>query len=166
MKNKIKIILLLIFALNSCTQITDNEQNTGQIDLKNTILKIHENYVEGWKNSDEELVMSLFEDNAMIQPNSLKPKKGKAEMREFWFPKDGSVTTIDSFQTEILNLEFLDTLAVTTHHSYLDWDYVKDSTQFGMIQKGIVTTVYRKQKDDSWKIWRQMWTDIFGEVKK
>lgn len=51
------------------------------------------------------------------------------------------------------------------HESNINWNYEKDTTKFGMIQTGINTTIYRRQKDMKWKIWRSMWTDIFAKSK-
>jgi len=88
-----------------------------------------------------------------------------SKIREFWFPKDGSKTIINNYKTEIISLDIMDTLAISTHESLLDWTYKKDSISFGMLQKGINTTIYRRQLDYSWKIWRSMWTDINVERK-
>ncbi|MEZ4687788.1 MAG: DUF4440 domain-containing protein [Bacteroidia bacterium] len=125
--------------------------------------QLHSDYVDGWKAMDETRVMALLEDGARIQPNRMTPIEGKENIRDFWFPKDSSETIINRFETEIIHFTQKDSLAITTHTSLLDWDYKKDSLAFGMVQRGINTTVYRRQTDDSWKIWRSMWTDI--EVK-
>lgn len=129
------------------------------------IRKIHSDYVNGWLNSDEEGIMKLLVEDSRIQPNTLKPIDGKSEIRKFWFPKDSSKTIINNYKTEIISLDILDTLAISTHESVLDWTYKKDSISFGMFQKGINTTIYRRQIDNSWKIWRSMWTDIYVERK-
>jgi hypothetical protein len=94
----------------------------------------------------------------------MAPIEGKENIAGFWFPDDGSITEINNYVTKILSLTILDTIAVTTHSSILDWNYQKDSVRFGMIQTGINSTVYRKE-GDSWKIWRSMWTDIEAETK-
>ena len=129
------------------------------------IRQIHNQYVNGWLQADEEAVMGLLEENARIQPNRMKPIEGKSEIRMFWFPKDSSKTIINNYKTEIISLSIIDTLAISTHKSFLDWTFVKDTVTFGMLQKGINTTLYRKQSDNSWKIWRSMWTDIYVENK-
>ncbi|MEW7290520.1 YybH family protein [Aquimarina sp. 2304DJ70-9] len=160
-------VIILFFILSGCKQHTEVTEDTLLIkdNNKDAIHTIHDNYVNGWKNMNEEQIMSLFENNARIQPNSLKPIEGKEKIRSFWFPKDSSITTINAFETELLNLDIKDSLAITTHTTLLDWSYQKDTIQFGMTQKGINTTVYRKQKDASWKIWRKMWTDIYSKRK-
>ncbi|MBQ4821117.1 hypothetical protein [Aquimarina sp. MMG016] len=163
---KLKLALLFISIIGCKQDPNTNKDATDILDKnENAILAINMNYVAGWKNMNEEQIMSLFEDNARIQPNSLKPIEGKENIRSFWFPKDSSITIINTFKTELLNLDIKDSLAITTHTTLLDWTYKKDTIQFGMIQNGINTTIYRKQEDSSWKIWRKMWTDIYSKRK-
>lgn len=161
--------LVLCFCLCSFLLIThwacqSNQKKESSAALDGTeemaITQIHNDYVEGWKIMDKERIMSLFEDGARIQPNKLMPIEGKENLRAFWFPEDGSITTINDFTTKIIHLAVLDTLAITTHLSMLDWSYTQDTFSLGMIQHGVNTTVYRKQPDTGWKIWRSMWTDF------
>ncbi|MEX0290037.1 MAG: hypothetical protein AB3N14_13085 [Flavobacteriaceae bacterium] len=162
-RSKFKFTLLfLAFLAWSCEEKASTER---PVNAEEQIRQIHADYVNGWLAMDEEKVMGLLEENARIQPNRLKPIEGKAEIRKFWFPKDSSITKINAYKTEIISLNILDTLAVSTHTSLLDWTYQKDTLSFGMIQNGINTTVYRIQADKSWKIWRSMWTDISAEQK-
>ncbi|GAA4272655.1 hypothetical protein GCM10022258_19490 [Aquimarina gracilis] len=144
-----------------CTQNTKQEQTVTRNEDEKAIIDINQQYVEGWKNMNEEQILSLFEDNARIQPNSLKPIEKKENIRKFWFPKDSSITIIHDFKLELLSMTVQDTIAITTQDSFIDWSYQKDTLQLSMSQRGINTTVYRKQKDNSWKIWRKMWTDIY-----
>lgn len=153
--------LLSSLSILACKQLPKEETNTEETKIR----QIHKDYVNGWKNNNESQVMELLEDNAQIQPNMFNPIKGKENIRQFWFPKDSSVTTINEFSTEITYIEVMDTIALTTHHSVLDWNYQKDSIAFGMIQKGYNTTIYRKQPNSSWKIWRSMWTDLDAKTK-
>ena len=160
-KFSITLLFLVVFIWSCKKEITGQDATTHDQEIR----QIHKDYVNGWLEMDEEKVMGLLEANARIQPNRLKPIEGKAAIRAFWFPKDSSVTTIHDYKTEIISLNIMDTLAVSTHTSLLDWTYHKDSLSFGMIQKGISTTIYRKQTDNSWKIWRSMWSDIVAENK-
>ena len=152
----------LTFLGISCNK--HSAKNTSNAD-EMQIRAIHEAYVSSWLNADEQGVLELFEDNARIQPNTLKPIEGKSNIQKFWFPNDSSETTINDYRTKIISLDVMDTLALTTHESILDWTYEKDSIRFGMFQKGFSTTIYRKQADESWKIWRSMWTDVYVERK-
>ena len=160
MRSIIAILFLLMIGCQSKNAKKDKYSKD-----KEAIAGIHERYVEGWKNMNEEEIMSLFEDDSRIQPNTLAPVQGKVQIQAFWFPKDSSVTTIHKFDTHLIGIEVNDTIAVSTYNTYLDWSYQKDSTAFGMAQKDISTTLYRKQQDTTWAIWRQMWTDIYEKRK-
>ncbi len=157
--------LFLVQLAFSCTPSSNGSSAAEISEDERKIRQVHADYVEGWKSMDEQKLMSLLIEDSQIQPNRLTPIVGKENIREFWFPKDSSRTTINEFDTEIISLNILDTIAVTTHRSILDWDYQKDSTYFGMYQEGINTTIYQKQTSDSWKIWRSMWTDLLVKNK-
>ena len=163
-------ILLLLFTsgflLFSCTKSEKEPLESPYTSDQQAILQIHQQYIEGWKKMDKEMVLSIFEEGARIQPNRLQPIEGKENMAEFWFPDDGSKTIINIFETEVVDIKVKDTLAIISYTSLLDWDYEKDTTRFGMVQNGVNTAVLRKQKDQSWKVWRQMWTDIRQDMKE
>ncbi len=158
---KLTLGIILFLVAHGCNQNPKERSDAEGSDIESKIRQVHADYVEGWKNMDESKVMDLLEEDAQIQPNRFNPVIGKENIRAFWFPRDSSKTIINEFTTEIISLTVLDTIAVTTHSSILDWDYKKDSTNFGMYQKGFNTTIYRKQIDKSWKIWRSMWTDLY-----
>ena len=155
------IILLSVIGCTSESPISSEQPSDDVVQLR----ALHELYVDGWLENNEEQVMNLLEDNAMIQPNKMNPIIGKENIRDFWFPKDSSITIINTFDTEVVHLQLKDTIAIMTHTSYLDWDYKLDTISFGMIQQGINTTVYLRQADNQWKIWRSMWTDISATSK-
>ena len=151
--------LVLTSFLLACSNQENNpafEQNPD----KEAIIKIHDDYLDGWKKDDRSLILSLFEKNARIQPSSLTPVEGIENLKAFWFPDDGSSTTVNIFESELLGFDLRDSLAIATRQFYLDFDYAKDSFKMGRQQKGISTTIYRKQDNEQWKIWRKMWTDI------
>ena len=160
----LKVVTISILSTVLFCSCDNNKANEGAAD-EEAIRQVHDDYVRGWLKMDEEKVMNLLVENSRIQPNKLRPIEGKSEIRKFWFPDDGSKTIINNYKTEIVSLKVIDTLAISTHKSILDWTYQKDTVQFGMLQKGINTTVYKKQPDNSWKIWRSMWTDIYVEPK-
>ncbi len=163
MLHNFKKVILPIFAILFIASCDANKADDIVNAEEAKILKVHNDYVNGWLDMDEKKIMALLESNARIQPNTLKPIEGKPNIRQFWFPKDSSKTVINDYKTEIISLNIKDTLAISTHSSVLDWTYEKDTMSFGLLQKGINTTIYRKQKDKSWKIWRSMWTDIYAE---
>jgi ketosteroid isomerase-like protein len=88
------------------------------------------------------------------------PIEGIEAIRLFWFPEDGSVTTVHRYEAENLGARLFEDLGVTTEKTLLEWSYEKGDTRMGRIQEGVQTTVFRRQPDGGWKIWRKMWTDL------
>ena len=41
----------------------------------------------------------------------------------------------------------------------LDFSYDKKEFKMKRVQKGIDTSIYKRQKDGRWKIWRKAWID-------
>lgn len=151
---------ILLFLVTSCS----NDSVHRSVE-EETLTSIHRLYVNGWKEMNKEKVLSLFREDARIQPSGMPPFQGKKEIASFWFPDDGSVTTINQFDSDILSIDVFDTLATVTYTSYLDWSYKKDSTRISMAQNGFGTMILRKERDNRWKIWRQMWTDVSATKK-
>jgi ketosteroid isomerase-like protein len=146
---------LLCLALSLASLLSYSQSD---VDLK--IRKVNSDYVSSWLNNDKEGILSLFEKTAMLSPSGLRPVKGIKDIEQFWFPNDSSVTTIHTFTNEILNLSIDGDLAHSTQKTFLSWSYVKGGTTIKKDQWGIALTVYRRQADNSWKIWRQLWTDV------
>ena len=151
----INIRHLLIIAL-----LSPNTLLVSQITTEDTIRAIDQKYVNSWLVGDEEGVMGLFEENATINPNRLAPISGLDAIRQFWFPKDSSVTTIHNYTLVNLNISIDGSLAVSTSRSFLSWSYRKGTISMARDQSGYAMTVYRRQTDGQWKIWRRLWTDV------
>lgn len=124
---------------------------------------INQNYVSAWLSNDADKIMNLFEENASITPGGSGIYKGKDKIRSFWFPQDGSVTTIDKFSNDIVFLKHTGDVIVATTNSKLSWTYHKGDTSFGKDQEGYALTFYRRQSDGTWRIWKQIWSDVWSK---
>jgi uncharacterized protein (TIGR02246 family) len=132
---------------------------------ENAIRSINAAYVKAWLNNDEEKVMSLFEENGSITPSGVGHFKGHEKIRSFWFPKDSSTTVIDKFENKIIKLQFEKDVIVAFTNSLLSWHYEKGDVKMAKDQEGYAMTFYRRQKDGSWKIWKQVWSDVWAKDK-
>ncbi len=154
------VSVLFCFGIFSCTPPeTPLDKDEAANPERMAVLELQKEYEEGWLAMDEAKILAVFEEDASIQPGTLNPVQGKENLRAFWFPNDSSVTEILAFRTNLLTLKMVENHLVTTHETYLDWNYTKDSLHFGNIQKGVSTTIFRKQEDESWKMWKKIWTD-------
>jgi ketosteroid isomerase-like protein len=149
------IAILGCLVSTSCKNYTEAEKK---------ILAIQKTYVDGWLAYDSTQIMSVFEEEAIVHPPAQGPVIGRRKLTRFWFPQDSSKITIQDFTFTPVHLDMRDTIAVLTYDAFLDYVYAKDSTSISQSEKSIGTTIFRKQLDDSWKIWRQNWTNI--EIKR
>lgn len=141
------------------------EFTSAQEKDEQAIRELERRYAAAWMKMDEEGVMALFESEAMIVPASIGPQKGQEAIRAFWFPKDSSVTVIQRFDNQVLSVEVDGDLAQGTQKTFLSWSYTKGSLRMRRDQIGYALTIYRRQPNGQWKIWRRLWTDVWVEDK-
>jgi uncharacterized protein (TIGR02246 family) len=122
-------------------------------------------YVKAWLDNDEEKIISLFEENGSITPSGVGHFKGHEKIRSFWFPKDSSITVIDKFENKIIKLQFEQDVIVAFTNSLLTWHYEKGDFKMAKDQEGYALTFYRRQKNGTWKIWKQVWSDVWAKDK-
>ena len=160
------LIFLLFFCLYGCGQSSKKAALDAQSEKdKKEIKRMHRQYVDSWLKGDENGVLSLFAEDARIQPGSLDPIDSIGNIKKFWFPHDGSTTLILKFDTDVFCTKIDGDYAITTQKSFLDWTYNDDSTHMAVEQAGYAMTVYRRQSDGGWKIWRQKWSDVYSKEK-
>lgn len=126
------------------------------------IREINQAYVSAWLAGDEHGVLSLFEEGGSITPGGAGYFEGHEEIRSFWFPNDGSVTTIEEFTNEIVYLTHEDDVIVSCSNSILSWSWQLGEDRLAQDQEGYALTFYRRQDDGSWKIWKQIWSDVWS----
>lgn len=132
----------------------------------NTLKGIEDTYRTSWLKNDEEKILSLFTDDATLYPNGNAPVKGNAGMREFWFPKSDTVTTIESYKTSIEDVNGNGCYATVTGRNELVW---KMEDKSGAESKryssnNYFISVYVK-RDGEWKIFKRFWSGKLEEVK-
>lgn len=153
MRNILLIALVLTFA--SCTSekvFTDSDEQA--------INEIRRNYINGWLANDSETVLGLFSEDASITPSGLSPIKGIPEIELYWFPNDSSITTIHSYEIELLELVGSDSMAYSLERGVLNFSYEKGDFSMSKESTSHASTVYKKNQDGNWKIVSRMWTSL------
>lgn len=150
------ITLLILITLFSCGQNADiiSEQDKESID------EIRRNYINGWLAGDAETVLNLFEENATIVPSGMAPITGIDQIEAYWFPNDSSITTIHSYEVELIELSGSNGFAYSLEKGTLNFSYEK--AEFSMTTTSVshASTVYRKSENGEWKVISRMWTQL------
>jgi ketosteroid isomerase-like protein len=148
-------------ALAFCTILAALTMFSCQYSLKEKqILALNDQLVDGWLAYDSSKIMGAYEDFAMIQPDKYDAVTGKPFLKQMWFPTNGGNFKIRDFALDPIDISVNDTLGIITYRGLIDYEFTADSLRISKIEKSIGTALYRKQFDNSWKIWRQMWTNI------
>jgi histidine triad (HIT) family protein len=118
-------------------------------------------YHAAWLQNNEDSVMNTLTKDAVIMPQGLSPKKGMEDIRHFWFPKDGSKTTITRFDYVIEDFKVDVNSAFVRSSSILSFTYEKEGKKLIKDDlKQLHTTFLERQEDGSWKVNCKMWSNI------
>ena len=125
---------------------------------KKRVLTLPSRYVSGWLGADaENSVMALMATDAIILPaNGTEPKRGTAEIRGFWFPKNAPKFEILRLTMDPSDAMGCGPIAYIWGKQALEWK-MADKPQI-TVQGGTFLMVVRKLKGE-WKIQSYMWDD-------
>ena len=116
-----------------------------------------EAYVSAWLRDDTAGVLATLDTAAVFMPPGRLPITGHAAIRDFWWPRDGSRTTITSFEWNLDEVHGTGDFAYSRGVSTLDWTYTKDTSTSSSVTRSVNLTVYGRGDDGRWRILRQMW---------
>ncbi|CAN5348912.1 hypothetical protein BH09BAC6_BH09BAC6_27840 [soil metagenome] len=155
---KIVSLLFLINVLAGCY----NAPRSGGLNKNDemAVRKMIGDYNTAWLKSDSAAILNLFADTATLIPSGLKPIRGKKDIINFWWPKDGSITNIDKYKITLLEIGGTDDLAYTCENGKLSWSYENGSVKFSKAQESYEVTLFKKGHDGKWKIFKRIWTDL------
>lgn len=124
------------------------------------IEQLIKDYRSGWLSDDRQKLLELFADDATIIPSGLRPIQGKAAMAEFWWPQDGSTTTIQRYDIEVLKIDGDNHNGFVLENGKLSWSYHSGATTFSKTQESSEVTVLKKNASGVWHITERIWTDV------
>ncbi len=114
-------------------------------------------YVKAWLAGDTSGVLATLDSGAVLLPPGRLPLKGEREIRAFWWPNDGSRTSIKAFDWTLDEMVGAGELAFTRGMSTLEWRYVKDTVRVEQTTRSTNLTILARGADGRWRILRQMW---------
>lgn len=149
---------LLLVLLVSCTSAP--AENALSPDDMAEIRALTDAYVAGWLAGDPDAVMSTLAEDAILQPAGQEPIRGHDAIRAFWWPDDGSTTTILEYEVELQEIGGSGSHAFSRGRGVLSFRYEQGGTVSEATSEATSLTVYRRQTDGSWLIARRMWAAL------
>ena len=155
----IKSALVLMCAATlfvACSNSKPNDHSLAATDLQ-AINALHQAYVTAWLRNDTSGVLNTLARDAVLMPSGMRPIAGMAEIKNFWFPNDGSRTAITDFTTKIDEMNGSGDLAYIRGRSHLAFTYEKEGSKSALTNEGMFLTIVQRQADRTWRILQQMW---------
>lgn len=119
---------------------------------------IYEQYFAAWLRADSSALLAQMKPTATLMPPGLPPVLGLAAIRDYWFPKDGSRTTVTRFDFELDDLQVDGNLAYLRGHSTLSFTYEKGgqkTTKSNLVHQRLM--VLERQEDERWLVVCHVW---------
>jgi ketosteroid isomerase-like protein len=117
-------------------------------------------YVHAWLADDTAGVLATLNSSAVLLPPGQLPVTGNGAIRAFWWPADGSHTTITAFEWSVDELSGTPELAYTRGISSIAWRYEKDTVRSEQSTRNMSLTIFAPGADGQWRILRQMWGPV------
>lgn len=117
-------------------------------------------YVDAWLRDDSAAVLATLGPDVVLMPGGSHPLIGLDAAREFWWPDDGSRTTITTYTTTIDEIGGRGPLAYVRGTGALDFIYERDTVRIEQSSENMTLTIVRKGEDGVWRITHRMWASL------
>ena len=150
------LLLLSLGAVLACGENTNSGRGLTARDSSD-IEAVRAAYVQAWLADDTSAVLATLDTAAMLLPPGRLPLKGEREICAFWWPSDGSRTTITAFDWTLDEMVGTREMAFTRGISTVEWRYEKDTVRAQQTTRSTTLTILVRGTDGRWRILRQMW---------
>jgi ketosteroid isomerase-like protein len=113
--------------------------------------------VRAWLADDTAGVLATLDSAAVLLPPGRLPVSGQDAIRAYWWPTDGSRTTITQLDWNLEEVAGSPGLAFSRGMSTVSWRYQKDTVRSEQTSRSTNLTLFVQGTDGRWRILRQMW---------
>ena len=122
---------------------------------------LEENYRTAWLANDSAAVMATLDSGAVLMPAGMEPLVGDSAIRSFWWPDDGSETTITAYEITVDEVEGSGDLAYVRGRGHIEFTYVAPGGEASdLTSRAVHLSVARRGEDGEWRIARRAWSAL------
>ena len=122
---------------------------------------MEEAYRTGWLSNDSAAVMATLAPGAVLMPAGVPPLVGDSAIRSYWWPSDGSITTIDSYEIEVAEVEGSGDMAYLRGNGSLAFTYQDAEGEVShLTSRAAHLSIAHRADDGTWWITRRSWSAI------
>ncbi|HEX6315135.1 MAG TPA: nuclear transport factor 2 family protein [Gemmatimonadaceae bacterium] len=159
MRLNASILVTALFApvLTSCTA----RQIGASTNARAQVLALEEAYRRAWLANDSSAVMATLDRGAVLMPAGANPLVGDSAIRAYWWPADGSRSTITGYDIRVDEVDVTDHLAYLRGRSKLLFIYRDPAGSVSRVQSEAVhLSVARRDARGEWRIARRAWSSV------
>jgi ketosteroid isomerase-like protein len=151
------LLLTTLVALSACAP----PPTAFTADDEAAVRALEEAYCTGWLSNDSAVVMATLAPGAVLMPAGVPPLVGDSAIRRYWWPGDGSVTTIDSCEIQVAEVEGSGDMAYLRGTGSLAFTYQDAEGEVSQLTSYAVHLSVAERADDGrWWITRRSWSAI------
>lgn len=118
-------------------------------------------FVRGWLRNDTAAVLSVFASDAVLVPPGHPPVVGRAAIKAFWWPADGSRTRITSFTRAMDDIGGGGgDLALARGTAVVSWESEKAGQTTRQTTRSAEMLLLARNGGGQWRVIRQMWRPV------
>lgn len=151
------VLFAVALALSSC----DPAQVGFTAADDQAVRTLEEAYRTGWLANDRSAVLATLASDAVLMPAGVEPLVGHSSIEDYWWPDDGSVTTILAYGIVVDELEGSGDMAYLRGRGTLEFTYQDPAGVVSRIESEAVhLSVARRDQTGNWFIVRRSWSAI------
>jgi uncharacterized protein (TIGR02246 family) len=154
----ISVALTLWLVLGSSGVKAESEKLSATDVAK--IRAVNEAYAAAWLRNDPQTVLNNFASDAVLKPQGNRPVEGIEAIKIFWWPAEGSRTTIKSFTITTDEIGGEGNIGYVRGTFQFSFSYEEKGKTTELTNKGNYMMIMRRQSDGAWRISHRMWGDL------
>ncbi|MBT8477841.1 MAG: nuclear transport factor 2 family protein [Gemmatimonadetes bacterium] len=157
--SKLAVGSLLTAALLAFVACAPSDGFTDEDKL--AVRALEEAYRTGWLANDSAAVMATLAPGVVLMPAGVPPLIGDSAIRDYWWPSDGSQTTVHSYEITVEEVEGNGDLAYLRGRGSLFFTYrdaAGDETQ--LTSEAVHLSVAHRSEGGTWRIARRAWSRV------
>ncbi len=130
---------------------------TFPVEERREIEAAHAAYGAAWLANDRAAVLATLAEDVVLMPSGMAPIEGHAAAEAFWWPDDGSTTTITGYESAIEDVRGSGGVAVVRARSSMTFTWKKGGEASEQTSGSMSLSVLERGDDGRWRITVRMW---------